>query len=270
MLTFQESGEAYCEVVKVIPKVDSDGGGICWDVDVAYGVTSEDEAEMLKAVFPSALTAYMRAVDGKSDSLLKATMPEALVFVDFALKGGETLFQRASAEVRGVEFKCNQKQQTYTAKLKLKFLRSDYYVGLVQSLGEFVVVRVRPQQQDLPLSKRTVEPKPGNVVCAESDGKEIYGVFKGMKYGEYIVEDFGIVHTAQTIYSVLAVADAQNEIEGPLFMYQQLAEVPTWTDLVASMMRAMDAGTLKQGDDGIIITDAIAADAIPKAQRAVI
>ncbi len=260
MLTFMESCESYCEVVKVVPKLDSSGGGISWDVDVAYNVTCEDEAEMLRSVFPSAVTAYMRAKDGKGDSLLKTTLPQQLFTVSFRTKGGDDIVKKAAGEVRGVEFKVNEKSQTYTAKMRLCHLRSEFYVDLVQSLGEFVVVTVTPQQQDLPLPSRTVAPEVGDVVVAECDGVEVYGVYRGEKYEEHIVEDFGKTYKAQKLLSSIKVEGASAPFDGDLGWYRTLVKAPTWRDLVLALSKRLGEGKVQHGSNGYIVdTDTVQA-----------
>lgn len=257
MLTFVEKCESYCEVTKVVPKLDSSGGGISWDVDVAYNVTSEDEAEMLRSVFPSAVTAYLRAKDGRGDSLLKTTLPQQLFTVSFRTKGGdEFIVKRTAAECRGVEFKVNEKAQTYTAKMRLCHMRSEFYVDLVQSLGEFVVVTVEPQQQDLPLPKAD-KIEVGDVVVAEWNGQEVYGVYRGEKYEEHIVEDFQTTYRAQKVLSSIRVEGASAPFDGDLGWYRTLVKTPTWRDLVLALSKFLGEGKVKQGDNGYIVDNDI-------------
>jgi hypothetical protein len=262
MLTFMESCESYCEVLKVVPKLDSSGGGISWDVDVAYNVTCEDEAELLKSVFPSAVTSYLRAIDGKGDSLLKTTLPQQLFTVSFRTKGGDSIVKKAAAEVRGVEFKVNEKSQVYTAKMRLCHLRSEFYVDLVQSLGEFVVVSVTPQQQDLPLLPKTAAPEIGDVVVAECDGVEVYGVYRGEKYEEHIVEDFQKTYKAQKVLSSIKVEGASAPFDGDFGWYRTLVKNPTWQHVVLALSKHLGEGKVQLGANGYIVTNEIVSSAL--------
>ena len=257
MLTFMESCESYCEVVKVVPKLDSSGGGIMWDVDVAYNVTCEDEAELLRSVFPSAVTAYMRACDGKGESSLKTTLPQQLFTVSLKTRGGEGIIHKAAGEVRGVEFKVNEKSQVYTAKMRLCHLRSEFYADLVQSLGEFVVVTVTPQQQDLPLTSKAEAAQIGDVVVADCDGKEVYGVYLSARYDEHTVEDCNHTYKAQKILSSIKVGDAKNPFSEEMARYRKQSKVASWKSLFATLSVLLDQGRVKHDENGFVIDDAV-------------
>jgi hypothetical protein len=271
MLTFDRSAEAYCEIVKVAPKLDTETSGISWDVDVAYNVSSEDEAEMLLSVFPSAVTAYVRAVDGKGDSLLKTTLPAALFRVSMRYPSDEKLLWGVQAECRGVEFKVNSKSQTYTAKMRFKLMNAEFYVPLVQALGEHVVVAVEPVQQDLPLSSRSTQPEAGMVVAGTtSDGEAAYGIYKREHAGEFVVEDFGVVHRLVRIDSQLRIQDAENDLDGPIARYVRFSEAPSWSSLITAYAEAVGGGGAK-GDarSGWIMTDDIVSAALESERKVV-
>jgi hypothetical protein len=259
MLTFDVNAEATCQVLKATPKVEQEGGGISWDVDLAYTLHDEAEVEFLTSIFPSAVTAYMRAVDSKSESLMKATVPDALCKLAMRLPGGEVLLEGASTEVRGVELKCGLKAQVYTMKLRLKYLRSDYWVNLVQSLGEHVIVHVIPSQQNLPLAAKTKLPPLGRVVCAteKGTGREVYGVFRGERGDGLVVEDFDVYYTCQDILSQLHVADADGlHIDTPIAKYAGMSEIRSWRSLVDALGESVAHGrAVGDATVGFEITD---------------
>jgi hypothetical protein len=258
MLTFDVSGEAPCQVVKASPKVEQEGGGISWDVDLAYVLNDEAEAEMLTSIFPSAVTAYMRAIDSKSESHMKATVPEVVAKLDMRLHGGEELVVGASVEVRSVELKCGAKAQVYTMRIRLKYLRSDFWVNLVQSLGETVIVSVRAAQQTLPISTKL--PPEGRVVCAiqSSTGDEVYGVFRRGEPGALIVEDFDTYYKCDTIVTQVHIKDAGDmHIDDAIAKYAGLSEVRSWRSLINAIGEQVGQGTVEgNAIDGFVVTDA--------------
>lgn len=277
MLTFDVSAEATCQILKASPKVETEGGGISWDVDIAYVLHDESEAELLTSIFPSAVTAYMRAVDSKSESLMKATVPDALCKLGMRLPGGEVLIEGASTEVRGVELKCGSKAQVYTMKLRLKYLRSDFWGNLVQSLGEHVIVAVVPSQQTLPLAAKTKLPEIGRIVTAyeKGTGRTVCGIFRGERGDGLLVDDFDTYYMCERIVMAVHVVN-HDTLDGgtAVAKYAGLSEAPTWYSLMLALGESLEANVaVGNQENGYEITDAevtkaLALESKPRRSRA--
>jgi hypothetical protein len=264
MLTFDVSGECVCEVVKATPKVEQEGGGISWDVELARNVENEVEAELLLSVFPNAVQQYLRAIDGNANSVAKVSS-FAVTQLFMRTHGGDELVANASCEVRSLEFKCSAKDQVYTMKIRLKYLKTENWVGLVQSLGEQVIVTVRSAQEDLPLKKRGPQPMPGDVVCGITEqGSEVYGVYRGEKYGEHTLADFGHTHKVTSILSIFKVRGADElHVEGPIGKYIALSESPRWGFLVDALLESAKTNpNIGSRESGYVVTDEVVAIAI--------
>jgi hypothetical protein len=264
MLTFDVSGECVCEVIKTTPRLEQEGGGISWDVDLSRNVENEVEAELLQSVFPDAVKQYCRAVDGNANSMAKVSSP-TITQLSIRTHGGEELVINASCEVRSLELKCSARDQVYTMKIRLKYMKTEHWVGLVQSLGEQVIVTVRSAQEDLPLKKRGPQPNVGDVVCGlDEGGRELYGIYRGEKYGEHSLVDIEQSYKVSSILSVFKVNGADElHADGPVSKYISLSRSPSWGFLVEAIQELSDDNlSVGSRDLGYTVTDEVVALAL--------
>jgi len=121
-------------------------------------------------------------------------------------------------------------------------------VGLTRNLGKAVHVTSRPLQQTFDWAEGAT-PEIGCVVAGIADGNEVFGIYGGEKGGKKLIEDFGVIHQADSITSAHTFSAGSEEF---VRKYQtavnEYGESPTYESIVSAVGEMYSSGQVRRNE----------------------
>jgi hypothetical protein len=237
-------------LARAVPRVDPNTEGTHqWDIDAVFFV-DEVQAAHVDGALPQASEYLARARDKKGSATITikpAQRDVRLSLTTTTTDDPQLVLGDVAAEIRHIKLAVTEKAQAYTARLRLYGLTPDQGAGLLACLGQPVEFQVQPAQLSLDLG----DSAPLGAVVSGSDGaNDVFGVLQQRRGEQYIVDDFGVLHTVGAINAALDLGDIDLGVADRYA--QQVRDAggaPSWRALVA----AMGATGLHTLDDEVML-----------------
>jgi hypothetical protein len=253
IVDFARQDDGAAQLIRAVPKVDAESENtLLWDIDLAFGLSSPDDAEYLDATIPSTGELQGRAKEGLGSAVVTVKPTADTIKITMNTENGRVFLDGVSAEVRHLQVRTTERVQTYLARLRLRAVKATDSVGLLEALGKKIGVVVEPRQADLPFNKTGDSPDPeiGSVVAGKIGDEDVFGIFTGKKGDKYTLVDFGIVRRADSIVSAVKVEGADDKENALLKDYEnhakELGSAPTWANLVVALGQQVGKGKGKK------------------------
>ncbi len=289
--------EGRCEVAKVVPKRGGEQGeDLVLDLDLAFLVSSEEEARAVAESVPGALALWTRGQSAREAGEVEETLggaaarsagsrgvfggisikiPDPDVRLSLSMLGGEHIVE-ALAEVSSIRFKSTPKLSSLVVKARLHGVDGEDVGSLSMLLGETVKIVVERSQQSLPFERSAPIAEIGSVVSGIQGGEEYAGLVVGRaldeREGEMIeISDFdaSLLVRATSVTGAIRVTTDGRAIDDCISEYRDLALdagiEPSWRHLVIALGHEYLAGA--EAPNGWCLTPAIAESALTVAKE---
>jgi len=235
IVNFTVADKGIGTLARAVPRVDPNSEGAQqWDVDAVFGV-DEVQADHVDGALPQAGEYLARARDGKASATITIKPSQRDVRLTMRTTGDDPqpVLQDTAAEIRHLKLALTEKAQAYTARLRLYGLTPDQGAALLRCLGKPVELQVEPLQLDMDFG---TDAPLGAVVSGHDGMDDVFGVLKQKRGAQYVLDDFGVLHTIGGITAALDLGDgAAPQAATFAQRVRDNGGDPSWRTLVAAM-----------------------------------
>ena len=142
----QLPSESDCRLARCIPRREG-GGSIVWDLDVAFEMEDDGDAEVVEEFVPGTVAAWAAGSKEGGKGQVKASGNFDIVRVTFELDGSR--LATGHAEIRSCAVTVNQSCSVLLVKMRLHGMMPTAAVSLVYAMDELVTVKAESRQMKL-------------------------------------------------------------------------------------------------------------------------
>lgn len=249
-------GEADGTLSKFTVKADAgDDSAFRFEADVAFVISGPEDAKVLEADVPGAMTAYEKAMNPDDNWKWSVTVKPSISAsceLSNAAKGLSAV--KGLAEIRSVTVRASKKVMTAVVRLAFGGQPPEVAASLTKLLRNATTLSIEPQQQGLPFKRADVRPaiEKGDIVVARlDDGEEVVGRATGEPEDVDGVEtltldDLGIEHIVP-VEKVVSVVGINETSSGLLADYKRRAKRARVKPTLAAILGALLANGTADG-----------------------
>jgi hypothetical protein len=143
-------------LARCIPRCDS-GGSIVWDMDIAFSIESEEDAELVEPFVAGTVACWICAKDDGGKSKVSTTGNFDIVRATFLLDGNK--LAESHAEIRQCVVATSAGVAMLTIKMRVHGLMPDSAASLAYALNDTITVELESRQVSLFASEPEPEPE---------------------------------------------------------------------------------------------------------------